>query len=162
MLSKATAALGLVLAISLPALGGNTVTQTVVFEVRQISEMSVSGSPGNLLIETASGGSGAGRGCRQLLLLLAHHQRLRPEDHGAGWTATMPAGNGTGGEPGARPAGPAALGDVPLSTAAADLVTSISRVAEGPLGITYTFSAAKEAGTVPGQSKTVTFTLTNP
>ena len=49
-------------------------------------------------------------------------------------------------------------GDTALSTTAADLVTGVSKVAEGSKTIGYTLSATVAAGVVASDTRTVTFT----
>ncbi|HEX3046939.1 MAG TPA: hypothetical protein VHY08_19450 [Bacillota bacterium] len=61
----------------------------------------------------------------------------------------------------AAPAGATSLGDVALSTVAADLVTGISQTAASGKTITYKFLSSVTAGIVPSTSRVVTFTVTN-
>jgi len=58
------------------------------------------------------------------------------------------------------PSGGASAGDVQLSTSPRDLVTGIATNQGKNLPITYTFSATKDAGTVPLTQLTVTYTIT--
>ena len=51
------AAMALVLGLSSLALAGSTATQSVTYEVQEINEISVSGDPGSLIINTATAGS---------------------------------------------------------------------------------------------------------
>jgi hypothetical protein len=61
----------------------------------------------------------------------------------------------------AAPTGATSLGDVALSTVAADLVTGISNTAASGKTITYKFSSSVTAGIVTPTSRVVTFTVTN-
>jgi hypothetical protein len=56
------------------------------------------------------------------------------------------------------PAGGLSTGPNALSTAAVDLVTGISTLAQGALDLTYTLSANVSAGVV-STSRTVTYTI---
>ncbi len=140
-------------------LAANTAQQTVTFQVDAINEISVSGNPGNLVINTATPGS----------------QPTDDTDNSTNWAVTT---NGTNkkmtGDIDANmpanvtlqvnlvaPTGGSSSGDVSLSTTAADLVTSITGVAESALTITYTLSATIAAGVVTQDTRTVTLTLTD-
>jgi hypothetical protein len=59
------------------------------------------------------------------------------------------------------PTGGSSSGDQSLSTTAADLVTSVTQVAESGLTIAYTLSATIDAGVVAQDTRTVTLTLTD-
>gem|GEM_PF-840503 len=58
------------------------------------------------------------------------------------------------------PSGSSSAGSVQLSTSPRDLVTGIAVTQGKNLPITYTFSATKDAGTVPMKQFTVTYTIT--
>ncbi len=60
----------------------------------------------------------------------------------------------------AAPSGATSAGAQPLGTTAVDLVTSLTRVAQGGLGVTYTLSATAAAGVVASTTRTVTYTIT--
>jgi hypothetical protein len=158
-LAITVAAIGLMLAFIRLALAANTAQQTVTFQVDAINEISVSGNPGNLVINTATPGS----------------QPTDDTDASTDWAVTT---NGTNkkmtGDINANmpanvtlqtnlvaPTGGSSTGDQPLSTTAADLVTAITQVAESGLTITYTLSATIAAGTVAQDTRTVTLTLTD-
>lgn len=141
------------------ALAANTAQQTVTYEVTAINEVSVSGDPGNLVVSTATAGS----------------EPTDATDNSTTWALTtngatkkmtgsidtnMPA-NTTLEVNLTAPTGGSSSGDVTLSTTAADLVTSVSTVAESGLSITYTLSATIAAGVVAQATKTVTLTLTD-
>lgn len=141
------------------AMAANTANQTVNYEVTAIDEISVSGNPGALQVNTATAGS----------------EPTDATDATTSWAVTT---NGSGKKmigsintvmpPNTTlyvnltaPAGGTSLGDVTLSTGDADLVTGISTVAESGLTITYTLSATIAAGVIPAAQKTVTLTLTD-
>jgi hypothetical protein len=141
------------------ALAANTAQQTVTFQVDAINEISVSGNPGNLAVNTATAGS----------------QPDQDTDNSTSWAVTTNGSNKkmTGDIDSdmpsdvtleinlAAPTGGSGSGDVSLSTAAGDLVTSITQVAESGLTITYTLSATVTAGAVVQDTRTVTLTLTD-
>jgi hypothetical protein len=58
------------------------------------------------------------------------------------------------------PAGGTSAGSQSLSTVAVDLVTGITKLAQGSLGVTYTLSATAAAGVVSSATRTVTYTIT--
>jgi hypothetical protein len=153
------AVLVVVFALSGLALAANTANQTVTYEVSAINEVSVSGDPANLVVNTATAGS----------------EPTADTDNTTTWALTtnestkkmtgsintdMPA-NTTLQVNLNAPTGGSSAGDVTLSITAADLVTSISTVAESGLTITYTLSATVAAGVVAQAQKTVTLTLTD-
>jgi hypothetical protein len=150
--------LGLVFGLSGLALAGNTAQQTVTYQVDAINEISVSGSPGPLVVNSATAGS----------------EPNEDTDNSTNWaiTTNQTARKITGSINTAMPTnvtleinltaptGGVSENDVSLSATDADLVTSIETVAESGLTITYTLSATVAAGVVPQAQKTVTITLT--
>lgn len=141
-------------------LAGNTATQTVTFEVKEINKMSVSGDPGGLLIEAATAGQQPD-GTQDSSTSYAVTTNEANQKITARIDSDMPTGTILRINL-AAPAGASSQGNVTLSRTATDVVTSVSRVAEGNLGITYIFNATEDSGVVPQQSRIVTFTLTNP
>lgn len=151
--------LGLVFSWSGLTLAGNTAEQTVTYQVDAINEISVSGDPDNLVVNSATAGS----------------QPNDDTDNSTSWaiTTNQTARKITGAINSNMPydvtleinlvaptASGSSAGDVSLSTTAGDLVTSIETVAESGLTITYTLSATVTAGVVSQAQKTVTLTLT--
>ena len=141
------------------ALAANTAQQTVTFQVDAIDEISASGNPANLVVNTAVPGN----------------QPDDDTDNSTSWAVTtngankkmtgdvnanMPA-NVTLQTNLTAPTGGSSAGDMSLSTTAADLVTAITQVAESGLTITYTLSATIDAGVVAQDTRTVTLTLTD-
>lgn len=141
------------------ATGSNVATQTVTFEIQAINEISVSGDPGDLVINSATAGS----------------QPNSDSDNTTTYSITTNQGSKkiTGKIDSAMPAnttlrinlvaptGASSQGNVTLTTTDANLVTNISQVAESGLTITYTFSATVSAGVLSSDSRTVTLTLTD-
>jgi len=146
----------LMLAANSLAIGGTTANQTVTYKVQAIDQISVSGDPGPLIINTATAGQ-------------------QPTDATDTSTTYAITTNGTGKKiTGAidtamptgvtlkinllAPTGATSAGNVVLGIIAADLVTGISQVAESGLTITYTLSATVAA--TPGSgTRTVTLTI---
>ncbi len=141
------------------AVAGNTATQTVTFEVQAINEISVSGNPGNLIVNSATAGSQPDAVSDNSTSYAITTNETTKKITGAIDT-NMPA-NTTLQINLTAPTGGTSAGNVTLTTTAADLVTSISQVAESGLTITYTFSATVSAGVVTSTSRTVTLTLTD-
>lgn len=158
-LATGVVVIGLVFALIRLAVAANTAQQTVTFQVDAIDEVSVSGNPANLVVNTATAGS----------------QPDDDTDNSTSWAVTTNGTNKkmTGGINANMPAnvtleinlvaptGGSSSGDMSLSTTAADLVTSIPPVAESGLTITYTLSATIAAGIVAQDTRTVTLTLTD-
>jgi hypothetical protein len=153
------AVLGLVIGVGILAMAANTAQQTVTFQVDAINEVSVSGDPGDLVVNTATAGS----------------EPTDDTDNTTTWAVTTNESNKkmTGSIDSNMPAdvtlqinltaptGGSSQGDVSLTTGDADLVTSVATVAESGLGIIYTLSATVDAGVVAQDTRTVTLTLTD-
>ena len=140
-------------------MAANTAQQTVTYEVTAINEISVSGDPGNLVVNTATAGSEPTADTDATTTWAVTTNESSKKMTGSINTA-MPA-NVTLEVNLTAPTGGSSQGDVTLSDSDADLVTAISTVAESGLTITYTLSATIAAGTVAQAQKTVTLTLTD-
>lgn len=133
-----------------------TATSTAGYEVTAINDVSVSGNPGNLVIDAASELDGV-------------------TDATTTWSVTT---NQTGAKVTGEidsdmptdvtlkveldaPTGATSEGAVGLSVAAGDLVTGITEIDATGLGVTYTLSALPTAGVVAAGTRTVTFTITD-
>lgn len=131
-------------------------SQTVTFQVDPINEISVSGNPGALAINTAVAGSAPTPVSNS-----STTWAVTTNQTGAKVTAaidvTMPAGitlslnlqNPTG----------ATSITVSLGTLAADAVTGITKLNESGKAVTYTLAATATAGVVASTSRTVTLTM---
>ena len=134
-----------------------TATQVVTFQVDAINVVAVAGAPA-LTVMTAVPGS----------------QPTSATSAGATWSVTT---NQTGAKVTASldvampvglvltttlsaPAGATSLGAVSLGIAAVDVVTGITRIASGGLGLTYTLSADVSAGVIAATTRTITYTIT--
>jgi len=149
---------GLVLGLSGLALAGNTAQQTVTYQVDAINEISVSGDPANLVVNSATAGSEPNADTNNTTTwAITTNQTARKMTGGI--NSDMPA-NVTLEINLTAPTDGASEGDVILSSIVADLVTSIETIAESGLTITYTLSATVDAGVVTQAQKTVTLTLT--
>lgn len=133
-----------------------TASQTITFQVDAINQIGFAGSP-SLVINTASAGSNPSNATASATWAVTTNQS------GAKITASigsaMPA-SVTLEVNLAAPTGATSAGSQPLSTTAVDLVTGITKVAQGALAVTYTLMATPAAGVVTSTSRTVTYTIT--
>ena len=131
-------------------------TQTVTFQIDAINQVSLSGSP-SLVVNTATAGSNPTSATAAVTWAVTTNQT------GAKITASigsnMPAGL-TLSVNLAAPAGATSAGSQALSTTAVDLVTSITKLAQSALSVTYALSATAAAGVVSSTTRTVTYTIT--
>lgn len=141
--------------------GGNafaqTATQTVTYEVQAVNEISVSGNPAALIVNSATAGSEPDAATDATTTYSITINESNKKVTGSIDTA-MPA-NTTLSVNLTAPTGGTSTGSVDLTTTDQDLVTGISSLAESGLSISYTFSATSAAGTISSASKTVTFTV---
>ena len=138
------------------AASAQTATQTITFQIDAINQIAFSGSP-SLVINTATAGSNPTGATAVATWAVTTNQT------GAKITASigsnMPAGltlsvNVT------APAGATSAGSLALSTTAVDLVTSITKLAQGSMAVSYSLSATAAAGVVSSTTRTVTYTIT--
>lgn len=136
--------------------GAQSTTQTVTFAVNAINQIAITGSP-SLTVSTAVAGS----------------QPTSATDATSAWavttnqtsakvSATIPTVMGTGLTLRvnlAAPAGATSAGSVALGTVAVDLVTVITKLAQGSLTATYGLDATAAAGVVASSTKVVTYTI---
>ncbi len=145
-------------ATSVPVRAGNTASQTVTFQVQAITEISVSGNPGALVINSATAGSDpnsvSDSSTTYALTTNENNRKIT-----AAIDSPMPAGT-TLKITLAAPPGATSAGAVTLGTSAQDVVTGISTLNTSGKTITYTFDATAAAGTVASQTRTVTLTVT--
>lgn len=145
----------LMLAMSAADGAAQTATATATYEVQAINEVSVSGNPGALIINTAAELAGVTDATTTW--------SVTTNQTGAKVTGAidtnMPAGLTLKVDLTAPSVGTSA-GAVTLSSVAADLVTGMTEVQGSTLGVTYTLSALPSAGVVASATKTVTYTIT--
>jgi len=139
------------------AAAGQTATQVVTFQVTAINQIGFSGSP-SLVINTATAGNNPSSASDATATWA-----VTTNQSGAKITASinsaMPAGVTLSVNLSA-PAGASSAGSQALSTTAVDLVTSITKVAQGALGVSYSLDATPAAGVVASTTRTVTYTIT--
>lgn len=133
-----------------------TATQVVTFQVTAINQIAFAGSP-SLVVSTATAGSNPSSATDA-----SATWAVTTNQSGAKITASigsnMPAGL-TLSVSLIAPAGSTGIGSS-LSTTSVDLVTGITKLAQGALGVTYTLDATAAAGVVASTTRTVTYTLT--
>ncbi len=140
------------------AMAGNQAQQTVSFQIDAINEISVSGNPGTLVINSATAGQDPDpdedTSTTYSITTNQEGKKIVGKINSAMPSYTKLEINL------AAPTGAESEGDVELGTSDQDLVTGISKLSESGKQITYRFSAQAEAGTLNGQ-RTVTLTLTD-
>lgn len=146
----------LVVAAAASANAQTTATQSVAYQVDAINQIAVTGTP-SLVVNTAVAGSGPTSATST-----GSTWAVTTNQTGAKITASintnMTAGLTLSATLGA-PAGATSAGAKALSTTPVDLVTSITKLAESGLAITYTLDATAAAGVTSG-TRTVTYTIT--
>lgn len=139
-------------------LGGNSGTLSVSYEVKAINEIAVSGNPAALVISTAIAGSEPADSVDTSTTYSITTNEASKKVTGV-LSVNMPAGVTLKVQL-TSPAGASSAGEVALSTTAADLVTGITKKAEGSKAITYRLQTTVASGVVSSSTRTVTFTLT--
>lgn len=138
------------------AAAAQSATQTLNFQVDAINQIAFTGSP-SLVINTAAAGADPNSVTAAVTWAVTSNQS------NAKITASLNAALPT--DVVLRvdleaPAGATSAGAQALGTTSVDLVTGITRVAQGALGVTYTLSATAAAGVVASTTRTVTYTIT--
>ena len=155
---RAALVLGVSISLAAPAMAGNSDNQSVTFAVNEVNEMGVSGNPAALTISTATAGSEPDDATDSTTTYAITTNATGKKITGA-IDSAMPA-DVTLRVNLAAPTGGSSAGATALSTTAADLVTGVTKVAEGSKTITYTLSATVAAGVVASATRTVTLTMT--
>ena len=143
----------------LSVLAGASANQTVTFEIRAISELSVSGNPGNLTVSAATAGSVPTLASDASTTY--NYTANQPRKITAALNTALPAGV-TLSVALASPTGGTSPGDVSLATTPANVVTAIPPVSEPAKTITYKLSATSDAGVIGPTPAVVTFTIAAP
>ncbi len=151
-------ALCLVLGGAALAVAGSTATQTVSYSTQAISEISVSGNPGALVVNAATAGQNPDEATESTTAYAVTTNQESKKITGK-IDQAMPE-NTTLKINLVAPTGANSAGDKVLSASDSDLVTGIGLLAESGKTITYKFSALASAGVISG-SRTVTLTLTD-
>ncbi|MDB5867513.1 MAG: hypothetical protein JWO70_5319 [Betaproteobacteria bacterium] len=157
---KQQIALAVATALGLTAITGahaaGSAVQSFNVAVAAINELSVSGNPGTLTVNSATAGS-APNAATDASTTYAITSNETNKKITAQLDVDMPSGI-TLGVLLAAPTGATATSQS-LSTVAADVVTGISKLNESAKSITYTLSATAAAGTLTSAGKQVTFTI---
>lgn len=134
-----------------------TANQTVTIQVDAINVIAFAGSP-SLTINAAVAGS-APTSATNATASWAVTTNQTGSKITASISAAMPAGLTLSANLGA-PTGASSNGLTALATSAVDLVTGITKLAQGTLAVTYQLDATIAAGVVASTSRTVTYTIT--
>jgi hypothetical protein len=138
------------------AFAADNVNQTVTYQVTAINEISVSGNPSALIINSATAGSNPDDASDNSTTYAITTNESSKKITGAINTA-MPSNTTL--KVTLASSGGTSAGQVTLSASAQDLVTGISTLAESGNTITYVFSATAGAGVISSAQKTVTLTV---
>ena len=133
-----------------------TSNQNVTFQVNAVNQIAVAGSP-SLTVNTATAGSAPTAATASATWAVTTNQSNAKIT--ASLDSDMPSGLTLSVNMGA-PAGASSAGATALSSASVDVVTGITKLAEGALSIGYSLSATTAAGVVSSTSRTVTYTIT--
>ncbi len=147
-----------ILAGRTPAYAASTATQTVTYQVSAINELSVSGNPGAMTVNSATAGQAPNAVTDATTSYAITTNELVRKITG-GINAAMPTGL-TLSVTLAAPTGGLSAGKKALGTAATDLVTGVSLLNESGKTITYELAVTTGAGVVPSGTRTVTLTVT--
>lgn len=145
------------LALASTAAQAQTASHTVTFEVKAINQIAITGSP-SLTITTAVAGT-APTSVTDATATWA----VTTNQTGAKITASIPTAMPTGLTLSANLVAPTlatSAGFLSLSATAVDLVTGITKLAQGSLGISYKLDATAAAGVIASATRVVTYTIT--
>jgi hypothetical protein len=134
-----------------------TATQTVAFQVNAINQIAFTGSP-SLTITTAVAGSAP-----TSVTDASASWAVTTNQTSAKITASIPLALPTGLTLSSNLAAPSvgtSAGFQALTTTAVDLVTGITKHAQGAMAVTYKLDATAAAGVVASGSRVVTYTIT--
>jgi hypothetical protein len=138
------------------AASAQTANQTVTFQVDAINQIAFAGSP-SLVVNTATAGSAPTAATANATWAITTNQTGSKITASIG--SDMPAGLTLSVNLAAPSVGTSA-GAQSLSTTSVDLVTGITKLAEGGLNVGYSLSATPAAGVVSSTTRTVTYTIT--
>ncbi len=139
------------------AFAADNTSQSVTYQVSAINEISVSGNPSALIVNTATPGSQP-TAATDNSTTYAITTNISSKKITGALNSAMPS-NTTLKVTLAAPTGGTSAGQITLTASAQDLVTGISKLAESGKTITYEFSATLAAGIIASASKTVTLTV---
>ena len=138
------------------AASAQTATQIVTFQVDAINQIAFSGSP-SLVVNTATAGSNPTSATANATWAVTTNQSTAKIT--ASINSAMPAGL-TLSVALVAPAGGSSAGTQALGTSDVDVVTGITKLAQGGISLTYTLDATAAAGVISSTTRTVTYTIT--
>ncbi|MDB4893653.1 MAG: hypothetical protein JWL61_5508 [Gemmatimonadetes bacterium] len=151
---RRTAVLLALVAFGAATAQAQTATQTVTFQVNAINQIAFVGSP-SLTITTAVAGAAP------TSVTAAGTWAVTTNQTGAKITASIPLDMATGLTLSSNLTGAGtSAGFKALSTTAVDVVTGLTKLAAGPLAVTYQLDATAAAGVIASGTRVVTYTLT--
>ena len=155
--ARRLAAAAALVVVAAPFAQAQTATQTVTFAVNAINRIAFTGAP-SLTITTATAGSAPTSVTDAATATWA----VTTNQTGAKITASIPAmpAGLTLSASLAAPAAATSAGFLALSATAVDLVTGITKLAQGALGVSYKLDATPAAGVVTSATRLVTYTIT--
>jgi len=139
------------------AASAQTATQTLTFAINAINQIAFVGTP-SLTVTTAAAGS-APTSVTNATATWA----VTTNQTGAKITASIPTAMPAGLTLSASlvaPTGGLSTGFKALGVTAVDMVTGITKVAQGAMGVTYKLDATPAAGVVASATRVVTYTIT--
>ena len=155
--ARRLAAAAVLVVVAAPVAQAQTASQTVTFAVNAIYQIAFVGAP-SLTITTATAGSAPTSVTDAVTATWA----VTTNQTGAKITASIPAmpAGLTLSASLAAPAAATSAGFLALSATAVDLVTGITKLAQGALGVSYKLDATPAAGVVTSATRLVTYTIT--
>ena len=155
--ARRLAAAAVLVVVAAPFAQAQTASQTVTFAVNAINQIAFVGAP-SLTITTATAGSAPTSVTDAVTATWA----VTTNQTGAKITASIPAmpAGLTLSASLAAPAAATSAGFLALSATAVDLVTGITKLAQGALGVSYKLDATPAAGVVTSATRLVTYTIT--
>ena len=154
--ARRIAAAAALVVVAAPLAQAQTATQTVTFAVNAINQIAFTGAP-SLTITTAVAGSAP-----TSVTDATASWAVTTNQTGAKITASIPAmpAGLTLSASLAAPTGGTSAGFLALSATAVVLVTGITKLAQGSLGVSYKLDATAAAGVVTSATRVVTYTIT--
>ena len=139
------------------AMAADNANQTITFEVQAINEISMSGNPAALIVNSATAGSQPDEDVDASTTYAITTNGTSKKITGM-LDEAMPSGVTLESNLAAPTVG-SSEGDVVLTALAQDMVTGITEVADASSAITYTLSATVAAGVVASDTCVVTYTI---
>ena len=156
-IGRSSFALLAALVVAAPAAQAQSATQNVTYAVNAINQIAFIGAP-SLTITTATAGS-APTSVTDATATWAVTTNQTGAKISASIATAMPSGLTLNSSLVAPTGATAVAGFTALGTVAVDLVTGITKLAQGSLGVSYRLDATAAAGVVASATKTVTYTI---